>query len=104
VDLDPQEIEEVISSSFSTFLNLKEGTLCERKETNLCMKLVDLEENMIKVQLHKGVIVYITLEEIEHLLKLPQDDKTPLKYNKQQHKDFKNSEFNWGCLWKLQKY
>jgi hypothetical protein len=86
--LDDAERKEVEDLGFSTFLNLQLGTICERKETNLCMKLVDLEENRIKVQLQKDVIGYITPEEISHLLMLPRGDKAPLKYNKQQQKDF----------------
>ena len=86
--LDDAERRDVGELGFSHFLNLKLGPICERKETHLCMKLVDLEENRIKVQLQKGVIVYITPDEIYHLLMLPRGDKAPLKYNKQQQKDF----------------
>jgi hypothetical protein len=52
------------------------------------MKLVDLEEDRIKVQLQNDVIVYIRPDEIHHLLMLPQGPKAPLKYNMQQHKNF----------------
>lgn len=86
--LDDAERRDVEEFGFSHFLNLKLGPICERKETYLCMKLVDLEENRIKVQLQKNVIVYITPDEIYHLLMLPRGDKAPLKYNKQQQKDF----------------
>uniref|UniRef100_A0ACD5XXQ7 Uncharacterized protein n=1 Tax=Avena sativa TaxID=4498 RepID=A0ACD5XXQ7_AVESA len=106
--LDDAERQEVEDLGFSTFLNLQLGTICERKETNLCMKLVDLEENRIRVQLQKDVIGYITPEEISHLLMLPRGDKAPLKYNKQQQKDFAKLRAELGgiqkCRWKLQIY
>lgn len=105
--LDDTEVKQVEEYGFSTFINLKLGTICERKETNFCMKLVDLEENRIKVQLQKDVTVYITPEEIHHLLRLPRGDKAPLKYNKQQQKDFAKMRTELGiqkCRWKLQIY
>ena len=69
--LDDTEVKQVEEYGFSTFINLKLGTICERKETNLCMKLVDLEENRIKVQLQKDVIVYITREDPSSLETAP---------------------------------
>jgi hypothetical protein len=86
--LDEADRHEVEQLGYSPFLNLKLGQISQRKETYLCMKLVDLEEDRIKVQLQNDVIVYIRPDEIHHLLMLPQGPKTPLKYNMQQHKDF----------------
>jgi hypothetical protein len=65
--LDDEEVKQVNESGFSTFLNIQLGTICERRETNLCMKIVDLEENRIKVQLQKDLIVYITPKKINRL-------------------------------------
>jgi hypothetical protein len=55
--LDPQEVEEVIAFGFPTFLNLKVGTICERKETNSCLKLVDLDKNTTIMQLQNMIKV-----------------------------------------------
>nr|BAJ87003.1 predicted protein [Hordeum vulgare subsp. vulgare] len=86
--LDEADRREVEQLGYSAFLNLKLGPISQRKETYLCMKLVDLEEDRIKVQLQNDVIVYIRPDEIHHLLMLPQGPKAPLKYNLQQHEDF----------------
>ncbi|KAE8791118.1 hypothetical protein D1007_34562 [Hordeum vulgare] len=86
--LDEADRREVEQLGYSAFLNLKLGPISQRKETYLCMKLVDLEEDRIKVQLQNDVIVYIRPDEIHHLLMLPQGLKASLKYNLQQHQDF----------------
>ena len=86
--LDEADRREVEQLGYSAFLNLKLGPISQRKQTYLCMKLVDLGEDMIKVQLQNDVIVYIRQDEIHHLLMLPQGPKAPLKYNLQQHEDF----------------
>ncbi|XP_047065339.1 uncharacterized protein LOC124673269 [Lolium rigidum] len=87
--LDEADRLKVVELGYSTFLNLKLGPISQRKETYQCMKLVDLEEDRIKVQLQNDVIVYIRPDEIHDLLMLPQGPKAPLKYNMQQHPDFK---------------
>lgn len=71
--LDEADQHEVEQLGYSPFLNLKLGQISQRKETYLYMKLVDLEEDRIKVQLQNDVIVYM----------LPQGPKAPLKYNMQ---------------------
>jgi hypothetical protein len=86
--LDEAERHEVEQLGYGAFLNLKLGPISQRKETYLCMELVDLEEDAIKVQLQNDVIVYIRPDEIHHLLMLPQGTEAPLKYNSQQHEDF----------------
>jgi hypothetical protein len=47
--LDEADRLKVVELGYSTFLNLKLGPISQRKETYLCMKLVDLEEDRIKV-------------------------------------------------------
>jgi hypothetical protein len=86
--LDEADRHEIEQLGYSAFLNLKLGPISQRKETYVCMKKVDLEEDRIKVQLRNDVILYIRPDEIHHLLMVPQGPKAPLKSNKQQHKEF----------------
>ena len=86
--LDDADVEQIKDLGFSTFLELKLGSICERQETCWFLKLVSLEENRIAVKTRQDVIFYITQEEIYHLLRLARGDKACLVYNNQQQKDF----------------
>jgi hypothetical protein len=86
--LDDADVEQIKDLGFSTFLEPKLGSICERQETCWFLKLVSLEENRIAVKTRQDVIFYITQEEIYHLLRLARGDKACLVYNNQQQKDF----------------